>query len=119
MSETQTQTPELEKITPEDIKRLLEKAKDTEWRYLLKIEEWARQGTGWHTDYAEFEIIHGEADLVRIGSWDAGYPYERGIEYLIIPKTVPVIIRWEHVSDDWRTTKLYIFTRDGWKEVEV
>jgi hypothetical protein len=106
-------------ITPEQIKSLLEKAKETEWKYLLRIEEWARQGTGWHTDYAEFKVLYGEADMVKLGSWDSGYPYEIGTEYLIIPKTVPVVIGWEHVSDDTSTMIIYIFTKDGWKQVDV
>ena len=119
MSETQTTQPELEKIAPEEIARLLEKAKDTEWKFLLKLRTWARQGTGWHTDYAEFNILFGEAEEVVLERWDAGYPYSAGEDVLIIPKTVPVVVLWEHVSDDNKTATVYIFTKDGWKEVEV
>jgi hypothetical protein len=105
-------------ITPEQIEKLLEKAKETEWKYLLRLEEWARQGPA-YTDFAEAEIIYGEAERVKLGSWDSGYPYASGVEYLIIPRTVPTIILWTHVTDEGKTEKIYIFTSDGWKEVEV
>jgi len=112
----------LEKMTPEDIKRLLEKAKDTEWRYLLKIEEWARQGSA-YDDVAEFEVVYGEADLVRLEDYDAGYPGVAGTEYLVVPKTVPVIILWRHYQDYGNGSKstriVFIFTKDGWKYVEA
>jgi hypothetical protein len=112
----ETETPE--QLKPEDIEKLLEKAKDTEWKYLLKLREWARQGPA-HTDYAEFKIVYGEAETVKIGEWDSGYPYERGWKYLLIPKTVPVVVLWEHVTDERQDTRIYVFTKDGWKEVEV
>ena len=107
-----------EKITPEQIIKLLDKAKDTEWRYLLKIREWARQGSA-YTDYAESQVIYGEAERVTLERWDAGYPYATGEDVLIIPKTVPVIVIWEHVTDQSIRRIVYVFTSDGWKEVVV
>jgi len=110
--------PGHEELTPEQIEKLLEKAKETEWKYLLRIEEWSRQGPA-YTDYAEFELVYGKADRVKLEDWDAGYPYAAGTTYLIIPKTVPTVILWRHVTDEATKEVLYIFTRDGWKEVEV
>jgi len=107
-----------EKLTQETIRKLIEKAKETEFKYLLKIEEWARQG-GAYTDYAEFETLYGDIGVITLEEWDAGYPYARGAEYLIIPKTIPVIILWKHVTDESKRKIVYIFTKDGWKSVEV
>jgi len=115
----ETETPlKPEGLKPEDIEKLLEKAKDTEWKYLLKLREWARQGPA-YTNYAEFSILYGEAETVKIREWDSGYPYERGWEYIIIPKTVPTVVLWEHETDEAVRKVVYVFTKDGWKEVEV
>jgi hypothetical protein len=108
----------LEEITSEEISRLLERARETEWKYLLRVREWVRQGPA-YTDYAEFKIVYGEAEEIKVREWDSGYPYERGWEYIIIPKTVPVVVLWEHVTDERQDTRIYVFTKDGWKEVEV
>ena len=107
-----------EEITPEEVGRLLERAKETEWKYLLKLSEWARQGSA-YTDFAEYKVVYGEADEVVLERWDAGYPYAAGRDILVIPKTVPVVVLWEHVTDERQDTRIYVFTKDGWKEVEV
>jgi hypothetical protein len=129
MSETQTSNPETQiepqELTPEQIKQLVEKAisegKD-EARLLLILEKWVRQGSSYVND-ADFEVIYGEAELVEFGEWDAGYPYERGKKYIVIPKTMPTIVRWWHVwdygEDRGETETIYVFTSDGWKSVKV
>jgi hypothetical protein len=115
-----TTPKEIEEVTPETIKKLLEKAKDTEWRYLLKIHDFVRRGR--YTDYAEFEVIYGEANLVKIEVEQHGEEYEES-KYIVVPKTIPVILIWEtveHYGDERVERKLaYIFTKDGWKQVDV
>ena len=115
MTEEQIQP---EEITPETVKELLGKAKDTEWRYLLKISEWSRQVPA-YTDFSEIEVVYGEVEKVVLERWDDGYPYAAGEDILIIPKTVPVVILWRHVTDENVTKVIYVFTKDGWKSVEV
>ncbi|MCC6056885.1 MAG: hypothetical protein LM583_09440 [Desulfurococcaceae archaeon] len=133
MSETQTSNPETQtqisiepqEITQEQIKQLVEKAisegKD-EARLLLILEKWVRQGSAYVND-ADFEVIYGEAEEVTLQEWDAGYPYERGTKYIIIPKTVPTIIRWYHVwdygEDRGEREIVYVFTTEGWKSIRV
>lgn len=93
-----------------------------EAKYLLKISTWYRQGSA-YTDTARFEIIYGEAETILISEWDEGYPHRRGKDYIVIPKTVPVIILWtnkyDYESESGETIKAYIFTSEGWKEVLV
>jgi len=108
----------VEELKPEDIGGLLERARDTEWWHLLKIREWVRQGSA-RTDYAEFQTVYGEVDVIKLEEHGIGYPFEIETEYLVIPKTLPVIIRWDHVTDNKQTTIIYIFAKDGWKEVVV
>jgi hypothetical protein len=124
--ETQTQTSiEPQELTPEQIQKLVELAQKEnriEARLLLVLEKWDRQG-GAYVNYADFEVIYGEAELVEFGEWDAGYPYERGTKYIVIPKTMPTIVRWWHVwdygEDRGETETIYVFTSDGWKSVKV
>jgi hypothetical protein len=118
-NEAKTKT---EEIKPETLKDLLGKATPTEWRYLLVIRRWSRQGSA-YDDYADFELLYGEAEEIVIEEWNAGYPYSSGEDVLVIPKKVPVIILWKHVEDTGTGVKkkkmIYIFTKDGWKSVEV
>jgi len=113
---------EPEKLTPEMIKELLEKATPVETKYLLKLRRWARQG-GAYDDYAEFEVVYGEAEEVTLEEWDSGYPYARGEDVIVIPRRVPTVIYWKHYEDkgdgEMKTRIIYIFTKDGWKSVEL
>jgi hypothetical protein len=113
---------EVEEIKPETLKDLLGKATPTEWKYMLILEKWDRQG-GAYTDYADFEILLGKADIIEIEEWDSGYPYTAGEKCLVVPKTVPVVILWYSGQDYGdglkRKREIYVFTRDGWKRVEV
>jgi len=119
--ETETQL-ELTPLTPEKIRELIEKASPIENKYLLILEAHSRQGPA-YVDFQKFEIIYGEADTIELNCWDAGYPYEEGCRYLIIPKTIPVVIKINRydetqspaINEQW----LLIFTSEGWKEVRV
>ena len=124
--EAQTQTSiEPQELSPELISKLIELAQKEnriEARLLLVLEKWDRQGSA-YINTADFEIIYGEAELVEVGEFDAGYPYERGEKYLIIPKTIPVIVdwwhNWDYGEDRGETETIYVFTSEGWKSVKV
>jgi hypothetical protein len=129
MSETQVQveTSKIEphELTQEQIKNLIELAQKenrVESRFILLIEEWIRQGTSFD-DTSKFEVIYGEADLVKLEEWNEGYPYRKGTKYLVIPKTVPVIIlwyhRWDYGEDRGEREIVYVFTAEGWKKISV
>jgi len=113
----------LEEITPETVKKLLEKAKLVETKFILVLDEWARQGNDMYRDEQQFKVIYGSVDDVIINEWDSGYPYEYGRTHLLIPKTIPAVIRVERYCD---TTSpvideelLFMFTSEGWKEVKI
>jgi hypothetical protein len=133
MSETQVQVKtsnpetqfEIQELTPEKIKELVEKAEKEgrlEGRYLLKLSTWYRQGSSYE-DKASYEVILGEIDSVETRQWDEGYPYRRGVDTLIIPKTLPVIIVWRHKwdygEDRGEREIVYVFTTEGWKSIRV
>ena len=120
--ETQTQIQEL---SPEQISRLIELAQKEnriEARYILKLQRWRRQGQS-YVDDADFKVIYGEAEEVTAEEWDEGYPYRRGEDVLIIPKTIPVIVdwwhNWDYDTDRGETETIYVFTSEGWKSVRV
>jgi hypothetical protein len=120
-----SQTIEPQEITPEQIQKLVEKAisegKD-ETRYLLKLQVWHRQGPSYE-DEADFKVIYGEAEEVKVKEWDEGYPYRRGVDVIIIPKAVPTIVIWRHKwdydLDRGESETVYVFTSDGWKKISV
>ena len=128
---TQTQTQiqaeqiQLQELNHEQIKKLLElavKEGRLEGRYLLVLQTWRRQGSSYE-DKADFEIILGEIDSITIREWDEGYPHRKGFDYIIIPKTIPVVIlwfhKWDYGTESGESAKVYIFTADGWKSVCV
>jgi hypothetical protein len=124
--ETQTQTSiEPQKLTPELIRNLVEKAEKEgreETRFLLKISTWRRQGESYE-DYATYDVIYGNAEIVVLKDWDEGYPYRKGSDLLVMPKTVPVVVIWrnkfDYGTESGEIEKVYVFTSDGWKEVKV
>jgi len=118
-SKTQIQ---LEEITPEMIQELIKRAKLAETTYLLILERWHRQGNSMYRDDQEYEIIYGDAIDVELGEFDAGYPYIAGSKHLIVPKTVPTIVKVERCNDSNEppcTEELYIFTKHGWVSVVI
>jgi len=80
---------------------LLEKASDTEWKYLLKLQIYVGDS---------YELLHGDADFVDLNSDSEEY-----LEKIVIPRSVPTIVRHRHGLQE----TIYIFTKDGWKTVNV
>jgi hypothetical protein len=128
-SETQiqekTQEIEPQELTTQQIKKLVELAEKEgrlESRYLLKLETWVRQGSSFD-DKADFDVVYGEAAVIELEEWDEGYPHRRGTRYLIVPKTVPVIIlwrnKWDYETDIGEREIVYVFTSEGWKKILV
>jgi hypothetical protein len=116
---------EPQELTLDQIKELYEKAVKEgrlEGRYLLKLQRWTRQGSSYE-DKADFDIVYGEAEEVVIQGWDEGYPYRRGVDVIVIPKTLPVIIlwrhRWDYGLDRGEAAVVYVFTTEGWKSISV
>jgi len=115
---------EVQALDVETLRSLLEQAQKTEAesKYILELSEWARQGPA-YTDYQKFRIVLGDADVIEKRCWDEGYPYRRGCDYLILPKTIPVIVEVESRDDtgDQEHYELgyWIFTAEGWKYVRV
>jgi hypothetical protein len=112
---------EVEEITPEVLNKLLEKATDAETRFLLFLETQHRPGAAF-TDVADFDVVLGEVEKIEL-EHAYNYPHYSGSRYLIIPKTIPVVIQWWHRwdfgNDQGYEEKIYVFTKDGWKVVEV
>jgi hypothetical protein len=130
-SETQTQSEtiqtqiEPQELTPEKIKELYEKAEKEgriESRYILKLQTWYRQGESFE-DNAAFDVIYGDAETVELGEWNEGYPYRKGHTWLIIPKSMPVVILWtnkyDYGTEFGEVTNAFIFTSEGWKKILV
>jgi len=94
----------------------------SEAKYLLEIEWWYRQGPA-YVDEQRYEIVYGDVDALTIDEWAETYPYRKGGVDIVVPRTVPVIIRLVRrddtvdppIHEEW----LYIFTKDGWKAVRV
>jgi len=119
---------------PESLKQILEEKeipidiikealkRPSEARYLLMLEEWSRQGEAFD-DYQKFEVIHGDADVIELESFDEGYPYRKGRKVVIIPRSIPVVVRVERfdntISPVIYEEYLYVFTKDGWKRIDV
>jgi len=125
MSNPETLVETQTELKPEQIKQLIELAQREgrlEGRYLLKLSTWRRQGSSYE-DKADFEIILGEIDSITIREWDEGYPHRKGFDYIIIPKTIPVVIlwfhKWDYGEDKGEREIAYIFTSEGWKSVTV
>ena len=122
MSEkTQNTPPELKEII-EQLPKLLEKARDTRWKYILVLERWTREMSLWN-DSADFRVIYGKADEVVLRKPEPGEEI-RWIrlteEVLLIPKTIPVLVLQETrigQENPQVTQELYIFTSSGWKSV--
>jgi hypothetical protein len=110
-----------EEISVETLKKLLEKASEAETKYLLFLETNTRPGESF-TDITDYEVLTGEIEIVEL-EHSYNYPYENYRKYLAIPKTIPVVIRWWHRWDfgteQGYTEIIYIFTKDGWKQVQV
>ena len=117
---------ELKKLGEGDIRKILKEIIEnpgkfqTESRYILKIEAFHRN-SGDFPHYQEFKVLTGEAEIIKISDeWVYDTNYET---YIVIPKTIPVIIKvyeYEDLGDTYEENKsLYIFTRNGWVHVPL
>ena len=115
---------EAQKISSEELRKIVEEVeKKGNWesRFLLILDTQSRPG-GMFCDRTDYEILFGEVEEVEL-SRHYNYPHENSVEYLIIPKTVPVVIRYWHrddLSGNWNEwERIYVFTKEGWKWLEV
>jgi len=92
-----------------------------EAKYLLKLSRWTRPGPSFE-DNGDFKVVLGEVREIPL-SHRYDYPTVDETTYLIIPLTVPVIIIERHGNDYEgeyvEHTVVHVFTKDGWKSVEV
>ena len=111
-----------EELTNEEIKRLAEKVEEEEARYILRLSEWNRPGNSF-TDYAKIRILEGEIKKVEINHvYD--YPTTNQWDYIIIPLTKIVIIKYiqydDYNGDEDERETLYVFSANGgWKRVDL
>jgi hypothetical protein len=120
--------PEPRPLDLEEIERLVREVVEnpgkypTEARLLLTLKEWRRQGES-YIDEQRINVIYGEAEEIILETFDEGYPYRKGAEVVIIPKTLPTIVVVEYrtntVNPPIDEMTVYVFTREGWKKVRV
>ena len=112
-----------EKITPEQINILIQKANDVELKYLLILQLQGRRGGCGHLYLydTEIEIIHGKAELVTLER-----EYVNECEWkerlLVIPLEISTIVKVSFRDDNPEVSdfdEYYIFTAEGWKSLRV
>jgi hypothetical protein len=108
-------------LTIEEVRKLLDKAKPAETKYLLFLTTQSRPGESF-SEREDYHVVLGEVEEVELERY-YNYPTDNRGRYLIIPKTVPVVIRWWHTwdfgQDSGEEERIYVFTTEGWKEVSV
>jgi hypothetical protein len=119
---------QVEPVTEENLVKLVEEVVknpekySTEAKLLLVLKEWKRQGSA-YIDDLRYEVVYGEVEEVTLSYFDEGYPHRKGREVAIIPKTVPTIVRVVYrtntVDPPIYSEVIYVFTKDGWKRVDV
>jgi len=108
----------------ENVKRLIaEIIQDPDKvRTILVLEEWDRC-VGAFTDKRTVEVIHGEVEKIILEEYVTSFPHTWGRVFVLIPKTVPVIVLERTVDDTTAPvideTVVYIFTKRGWKRIKV
>jgi hypothetical protein len=127
LAEIQTQTQESESqslvprpITPEIISKLIEQAKEIEWKYLLKLRVERRfSGCGYRYLFDEkLKVIYGDAKILVLNEYEENCTETK--EVLVIPMSVPTVVVFQHFDDDPTVgdyMDIYIFTDTGWKVV--
>jgi len=114
---------QLKPLTVETLKKLIQKAKEYELKYLLFLEERHANGVLFEVR-KKFKVIRGRVKKVLLERYrNDGSPSEFRVKYMVIPLTVPVIIVEESYEDFngeiTHTKTLYVFTTDGWKYVII
>jgi hypothetical protein len=122
--ETQTQvTPEqVTPVTPELIRKLVENAKEIEWKYLLKLRLAQRHsGCGYRYLFGtSVRVLYGVAKEVVLNEKEYSCESER--EVLIIPETLPVVVTVHHWDEDPEVADyvdFYVLTDSGWKTLRT
>jgi len=91
----------------------------SEEKFLLKVGRWKRYDS--FVDEGDFKIIYGEADAVELSCYFDDTRHD--CDYIIVPRSIPVVV--DIKTDDATTDpevhreEVCIFTKDGWKCVEV
>ena len=113
------------KIKDEELKEILQRARksEPENKYLLFLGTYHYSGY-LGTEKTDFKIIYGEADTIELEkTYDSGRADAESSEYVIIPRTIPVVIRVLEYSNierhQYDNEYLYVFTKEGWKRVDV
>jgi len=115
---------EVREISKEELAKIVKEVMEKgEWesRFLLILDTQSRPG-GMFCDRTDYQVLYGEVEEVELDSYE-NYPHASGTTWLIIPKTVPVVIRYWHRDDlsgswhEWQ--RIYVFTKEGWKSIEV
>jgi hypothetical protein len=107
-----------DELTPEKIKKLIENARETEWKYMLKLKIMNRRGgCGYVYLYSEeLKTVYGDAEFVELVHDEQDCTdYE---EVLVIPKTVPTVVMKIHRDENPECPNyvdIFVFTSEGWK----
>jgi hypothetical protein len=114
---------EIERITPEEIKKLVEKANEIEMKYLLLLRVEGRTGgCGYlYTYNEEVEVIYGKAVMVTLESSRPEECLWRE-KILVIPFTIPTVVVKRYRDKNPQITNtdtFFILTSEGWKHLEV
>jgi hypothetical protein len=93
-----------------------------EAKLILVLDTWNRQGPA-YTDFAKYEVLDGEVEEVELSHKCESYPYPCYSKVAIIPKSVPVVIKWYSYTDTTdppiEQLRMYVFTGKEWKRVDV
>ena len=101
-------------ISREEVARLISEARPTEQRFLLKLETWDKNN---YVDTNYVRCIYGVMEQVLLSEQKRGDYQEQ--EYLIIPKSVPTILREVWTFGDSVKEVLWIFVSTGWKKLTL
>jgi hypothetical protein len=114
---------EVKELTPEEIRKLIEKATHIENKYLLKlILERRKSGCGYvYRWWSDINVLCGDVDIVKLSRNDFDEcTWEE--EILIVPRSTPTIVIKAYRSDEPRDQNyidVFIFDRDGWRSVRA
>jgi hypothetical protein len=122
--QVETSNPETQTtLTEQEIKKLIEQAKPTEWKYLLKLNlEGRSSGCGYIYLFGDaMSVLFGDVKKVILKDIeDSNCGWKE--ELLIIPETVPVVLavhHWDESPDYHDYIDIYVFTTEGWKVVKT
>jgi hypothetical protein len=122
------ETIKIEELTEEQIARLINEILQEPSKYkeeaklLLTLSVWRRQGEAF-VDEADYKIVFGEAEEIVLRRWNAGYPYPKGKDIALIPKSIPTVVVyekiWDYETERGRAITVYVFTGSNWVAVSI